>query len=56
MLDTGKGKSIKEDWPFEETELGDVAGCLRYSGLPKTLEEMEKAIMKGVMAKQNDNR
>lgn len=56
VVDTGEGVILKERRPFEETELDEVAGYLRYSGKARTLDEMEKAIMKGVMARQDDSR
>ena len=34
--------------PFLKTTLEEVMGCLAYQGSPKTLEEMEAAIEKGV--------
>jgi hypothetical protein len=33
---------------FSETKLDDVAGCLKYSGKPKNLEDMDNAIRQGV--------
>jgi hypothetical protein len=33
---------------FLVTKLDDVAGCLKYSGKPKTLEDMDNAIRQGV--------
>lgn len=33
------------------TKIGDVAGCLRYTGTAKTLTEMENAIQAGVKAR-----
>ena len=30
------------------TQLHKVAGCLKYTGKPKTLEEMDAAIAKGI--------
>lgn len=31
-----------------ETKLDDVAGCLKYQGKPKTLEDMDNAIRQGI--------
>lgn len=39
---------------FPETTVEDVAGCLKYDGEPKTLEEMEEAIEKGVVERFGD--
>ena len=33
---------------FPETTLDDVAGCLKYQGIPKTLEDMDDPIRQGV--------
>ncbi len=33
---------------FASTTLEDVAGCLHYAGAPKTLAEMEQAVVEGV--------
>ena len=33
---------------FEPTTLDDVAGCLQYTGTPKTLDDMNAAIATGV--------
>lgn len=38
---------------FESMTLDDVAGCLQYSGTPKTLAEMNAAIAEG--AKQRND-
>lgn len=35
-IDTGDGILLKLPKPFQETTLEDVAGCLKYSGNPKT--------------------
>jgi AbrB family looped-hinge helix DNA binding protein len=56
VIDLGDGVLLKERQPFEETELDDVAGSLGFTGPPKTLEEMEEAIKKGVNARQHDSR
>jgi AbrB family looped-hinge helix DNA binding protein len=47
-IDMGDGILLKPKKPFSETTLDDVAGCLRYQGMPKSLEEMEDAIRQGV--------
>lgn len=48
VFDTGDGVLLREDRTFESTQLEEVAGCLRYQGKPKSLEDMEKAIELGV--------
>ncbi len=40
---------FKPKKPFAETSLEQVAGCLKYHGEPKSLDEMEDAIRKGVL-------
>jgi bifunctional DNA-binding transcriptional regulator/antitoxin component of YhaV-PrlF toxin-antitoxin module len=47
-INTGDGILLKLKKPFAETSLQDVAGCLKYEGTPKTLEDMENAIRLGV--------
>ena len=47
-INTGDGILLKPKKPFAETSLQDVAGCLKYEGTPKTLEDMENAIRLGV--------
>jgi bifunctional DNA-binding transcriptional regulator/antitoxin component of YhaV-PrlF toxin-antitoxin module len=48
ILETAEGILLKPKKPFAKTRLQDVAGCLRYTGKAKTLEEMEAAIARGV--------
>lgn len=48
VFDTGDGILLKPKKPFTETDINDVASCLHYSGKPKTLEDMEKAIGQGI--------
>jgi AbrB family looped-hinge helix DNA binding protein len=38
--------------PFPPTKLEDLYGCLRYTGKPKTIEEMDEAIVKEVRARR----
>lgn len=49
--DVGDGILLKPKKPFGRTTLGDVAGCLKYRGKPKSLDDLEDAIRQGV-AKQ----
>ncbi len=44
----GDGIILKPKKPFAETKLDDVAGCLKYQGEPKTLEDMDNAIRQGI--------
>ncbi|MBH8556383.1 AbrB/MazE/SpoVT family DNA-binding domain-containing protein [Nostocaceae cyanobacterium CENA357] len=44
----GDGILLKPKKPFAETTLNDVAGCLKYQGTPKSLEDMNDAIRQDV--------
>jgi bifunctional DNA-binding transcriptional regulator/antitoxin component of YhaV-PrlF toxin-antitoxin module len=48
IIDMGDGIILKPKKPFPETKLDDVAGCLKYTGKPKTLEDMDNVISQGV--------
>ena len=37
--------------PFAPTKIEDLLGCLQYKGKAKSLDEMDQAIAKGVMAR-----
>ncbi|GET40459.1 hypothetical protein MiSe_52680 [Microseira wollei NIES-4236] len=50
----GDGILLKPKKPFGETTLENVAGCLKYRGTPKSLDELEDAIRQGV-EEQFDN-
>ena len=47
VIDTGDGLLLKPRHPFKKTKLDQVAGILKYSGKPVTLDDMEAAIKKG---------
>ena len=47
--DLGHAVVIRSLDSVKPTTLKDVLGCLRYSGRPKTLAEMEKAIEEGAL-------
>lgn len=47
-INLGDGILLKPKKPFAETTLNDVAGCLKYEGSPKSLEDMNYAIRQGV--------
>ncbi|MEH1861467.1 MAG: AbrB/MazE/SpoVT family DNA-binding domain-containing protein [Nostoc sp.] len=47
IIDMGDGILLKPNKLFPETKLDDVAGCLKYQGKPKTLEDMDNAIRQG---------
>ncbi|MCT7953881.1 AbrB/MazE/SpoVT family DNA-binding domain-containing protein [Laspinema palackyanum] len=54
LTDTGKGILIQPKSPFLLTTLNEVAGCLKYQGPPKTLEDMEAAIRQGIQEQWHD--
>ena len=56
VIDTGDGIFLKPVRPFRRTSLEEVAGCLAYSGQPKTLEEMDAAIEQAVREEWHDYR
>ncbi len=54
LTDTGNGILIQPKPPFPPTTLNEVAGCLKYQGSPKTLEDMESAISQGIQEQWHD--
>jgi bifunctional DNA-binding transcriptional regulator/antitoxin component of YhaV-PrlF toxin-antitoxin module len=50
----GDGILLKPKKPFPETTLAQVAGCLKYPGKPKSLDELEDAIRQGVLEQWHD--
>lgn len=53
-IDAGDGILLKPKKPFPETTLAQVAGCLKYQGTPKNLDDFEDAIRQGVMEQWHD--
>ena len=51
VIDMGDGILLKPKTPFPESNIKDVASCLRYTEKTKTIEEMEDAIKKGIQEK-----
>jgi bifunctional DNA-binding transcriptional regulator/antitoxin component of YhaV-PrlF toxin-antitoxin module len=49
-IEVGDGILLKPKKPFPETTLTQVAGCLKYQGNSKGLDEIEDAIRLGVIA------
>ncbi|MBE2224527.1 MAG: hypothetical protein IAF02_23510 [Anaerolineae bacterium] len=41
--------------PFVPTTIEEVAGCLKYEGLAKTIEEMETAVQQGIVEEWHDS-
>ena len=52
VIDVGDGILLKPKIPFAESSLDDVAGCLKFVGKAKTLDEMEAGIAEGVRNKR----
>lgn len=48
LINTGDGILLRVKPPFPQTSLETVAGILKYTGNPKSLEEMQAAIKQGV--------
>lgn len=44
IINFGDGILLKPKKVFPETKLADVAGCLKYQGKAKTIEQMDQAI------------
>jgi AbrB family looped-hinge helix DNA binding protein len=55
VINVGDGILLKPKKPFPETSLDLVAGCLKYEGTPKSLEDMEDAIRQGLKELNDDN-
>jgi AbrB family looped-hinge helix DNA binding protein len=53
VIDTGDGVLLKPKKPFAETTLNEVAGCLKYQGTPKSLDDMDNVIRQGVFTPQH---
>ena len=56
LEETNKGILLKANSSFPTTKLEDVAGCLKYEGKPKTLEDFEQAIQEGIMEQWCDSK
>lgn len=54
VIDTNDGILLRSRKPFPKTRLEDVAGCLQYQGVPKTLNEIEEAMRKGFIEDSRD--
>ncbi len=54
VLTLEEGVLLRPHNPFKETKMEDVEGCLPYSDSPKSLEDMEDAIRKGVTERMSD--
>ncbi|MGI9302777.1 MAG: AbrB/MazE/SpoVT family DNA-binding domain-containing protein [Gammaproteobacteria bacterium] len=52
--DTADGILLKPRTPFSRTSVKEVAGCLKYGGPPRSIEDMDDAIRKGVREQWRD--
>jgi len=50
VIDVGDGILLKPKTPFAESDINEVASCLKYNGKAKTLEDMDAAIKRGIKA------
>ncbi len=48
IVNIGEGVFLTSKTLFKPTTLNEVAGCLKYTGTAKTLEDMKQSIAKGV--------
>ena len=51
VIDVGDGVLLKSAAVFDETQINNVASCLKFTGKTRSLEDMELAILKGVKEK-----
>jgi AbrB family looped-hinge helix DNA binding protein len=54
LIDTGNGILLQPKAPFVESALDEVAGCLRSTGKPISIADMDKAVAEGLMAQFHD--
>jgi AbrB family looped-hinge helix DNA binding protein len=52
VVETEEGVLLRPRAPFPARDLDEVAGVLAYRGEPKSLEDMERAIARGVREKR----
>ncbi len=52
VIDTGDGILLKPSRPFNNTHIAQVAGILKYSGKPVSVEQMNEAIKKGALERK----
>ncbi|PIP38342.1 MAG: AbrB family transcriptional regulator [Desulfobacterales bacterium CG23_combo_of_CG06-09_8_20_14_all_51_8] len=53
VIDMGDGIVLKPAQPFKPTTIDQVAGRLKYTGRPVSLDEMEAAIKKGALERKS---
>jgi AbrB family looped-hinge helix DNA binding protein len=54
--ETSDGVLLRAARPFPETDLEEVAGCLRYKGKAKTVAQMNAAIAREVVRRHDRGR
>jgi hypothetical protein len=54
--DTPEGVPPRPLGRFQETRLEDVAGCLKYTGRPKTISQMERGIQRQIKKRHDSGR
>jgi len=54
LIDTGSGILLQPKALFAESALDEVAGCLRYEGKTKSIDNMNKAVAEGLKAQHYD--
>ena len=52
--ETAEGILLRPKTPFAQTTLNDVAGCLKYTGPAKSLQDMHDAIKQGIREQWRD--
>ena len=50
-MDLGDGVLLKPKSPFDETNIAEVASCLKYEGKAKSIDDMAAAIKQGIKDK-----
>ena len=54
VIDTGDGILLKPVQTFASTTLEQVAGCLDYEGPCKSVDDMDRAVRRGVLETWHD--
>jgi AbrB family looped-hinge helix DNA binding protein len=54
VIDTGDGILLKPVQTFATTTLEQVAGCLAYEGSSKSVDDMDRAVRRGVLEAWHD--
>jgi hypothetical protein len=54
--ETPEGVPLRPQSRFRETRLEDVAGCLEYTGTPKTISQMEQGVVLHLKKRQASGR